>query len=121
MVVLRTWFRRARGVFTRRRDDVEFADELNGNLQAHIDDNVRAGMPPEEARRVARLALGGVAQTQETLRDRGGLATLDALIQDCRYGLRSLKKNPGFASVAIVTLALGVGVNTLIFAVVNAV
>ena len=120
MATLRGWLHRARGVFVRRRHDVEFADELNSHLDAHVADNIRAGMPPEQARRMARLALGGVTQTHDRLRDRRGFPALDTLIQDCRYGLRTLKKNPGFATVVVVTLALGVGVNTLIFAVVNA-
>jgi len=121
MTVLRTWFRRARGVFTRRRQDVDLDDELHAHLDAHVADNLRAGMTPTQARRVAHLRLGGIAQLAEQVRDRRGVPALDMLVQDCRYGLRTLRRNPGFATVVVITLTLGVGINTLVFAVVNAV
>ena len=66
---LRTWIRRTRGVFARRRHDVELADELLSHLDAHIADNIRAGMTPEEARRRALVALGGVETTMDAYRD----------------------------------------------------
>ena len=89
--------------------------------QLHIDDNLRAGMTPQEARRRALLALGGVEGTKEAYRDRRGLPAFESLVRDVRYGVRTLLKTPGFALAGVVILGLGIGVNSAIFTVVNAV
>ena len=121
MTHLRSWLVRLTGVFTTRRRDRELAAELHDHLQRHIDDNLRAGMTPEAARRDAMRTLGGSEPMKERYRDRRGIPALDQLQQDLRYGVRMLRRSPGFAAVAITALAVGIAVNVVVFSVANVV
>ena len=120
MKFLRAWLNRLGGTLSNARREGEIADELESHLQLHTDENIRAGMAPNEARRVAILTLGGVEATKEAWREQSTVPMIEHLWQDLRFAVRQLRKNPGFTAAATLMLALGMCAGVSIFAFVDA-
>src|ERR1700722_15318892 len=120
MRTLKRFFKRLSSWATARRDEERLRTEIEEHLAMQTAENIQAGLSPIEARRQAMLKFGGVEAMKEEYRDQKGLPFLETLAQDLRYAFRQLAASPGFAFIAIPTMALGVGATTAIYSVIDA-
>ncbi len=118
---LRVWFLRFTSLFGRAQRERELADEIESHVQLETDELIHRGVAPAEARRMALAHGGGVSEVQDAYRDQRGLPLFEQLLQDIRYGARALRRSPAFTTIIVVMLAIGIGANTAIFTLIDAV
>src|SRR6185503_16229159 len=121
MRYVRSLLARITGSFTKDTTDEDLRAEMEAHLDMEIAENIRRGMDPDEARRQAILASGGITQASEAVRDQRGLPLIESLAADMKYAFRALRHARGFSAVVVLTLALGIGANTAIFSVIRGV
>jgi predicted permease len=118
---LRAFWMRLRGLSDSQQQESDFEAELASHIEHDADEGIRAGLSPEEARRQALIRLGGVEQARQAYRERKTLPPLESVMQDVRFALRQMRKAPGFTLTAVLTLALGIGANTVIYTLIDSI
>ena len=113
--LFRTFIRRLVAIFRRGRLEDDLDEELRSHLEMAVELNLRKGMTPENARAEARRSFGGIEQTKESYRDQRGIPVIETTLQDLRFGVRMLRRSPGFSALAILCLTLGIGANAAVF------